>query len=76
MESATLTCTVNASAPSFKSSPAMVRVKVCEVSVVPKLTVPLRSEAAAKSASTVSPWVTIQVTSVAVENAAPASVIV
>ena len=78
--SATLTCTVKFSAPSFRVSPAMVRVKVLAVlwrSAGPKLSVPLRSAAAAKSASTVPPLsacATVQVTTVAEVKAAPVRV--
>ena len=74
--SATLTCTVKVSAPSFRSSPAMVRVKLRLASMAAKVTVPLRSEAAAKSASAVPPWVTVQVTTVAAGNGRPAKVTV
>ena len=68
------TCTEKSSLPSFRLSLATVRVKVwvaALAAVAGKVTVPLRSEAAAKSASTVSPWVTVQVTSVAVPRVAP-----
>ena len=77
--SATLICTLKVSPASFRSSPATVRVKVLvapSASLVAKLTVPVRSVLSTKSAFSVVPWVTVQVTVVAEAKAVPARVMV
>ena len=77
--SATLICTLKVSPASFSSSPATVRVKVLVVpspSVEAKSTVPVRSVLATKSALSVVPSVTVQVTVVAEAKAVPARVMV
>ena len=79
---APLSCTVKASSPSFRASPATVRVKVRLVSPGLNISVPLRSEASTKSATSVGfappslSGLTVQVTAVAPEKSAPVLVTV